>query len=191
MDYKTQGEASVYDRDLIFFDTETTGFELDKEIIEIGFVKAKARTFELIEEGDIKIKPQHLERASAEALAIVGFDPAEWEREGMAQNEGIAEFLKHTADCVLVGHNLPFDWMHVMKEVEECGLTPNFFYKGLDTFAFAWVLLSEKPELSRFSLEQLARHFGIDKGRSHRAIDDARTTYQVFLKLVAAARQGI
>ena len=73
----------VNERDLCFFDTETTGFELDKELLEIGAVRVKANTFEKLSEIDIKIKPQHIENATPEALEVVGYDEAEWEKEGM------------------------------------------------------------------------------------------------------------
>ncbi len=170
--------------DLVFVDTETTGLELNKELIEIGFVKADARTFEVLEEGDIKIIPEHIERADPESLAVVRYDPEEWKREGMTLRQGVTEFLRHTEGTMLVGHNLLFDWMHLQKAIESCGLSPNYFYKGLDTFSFAWLKLNGRPEFNRFSLSEFSQYFGIGEGQKHRAIDDARTTYKVFLELM-------
>lgn len=174
--------------DLVFVDTETTGLELKHELLEIGFVRARAGTFELIDEYDIKIKPARIELASKEALELVGYDAAEWEREGVDLKTGLERFLSYTQDALLVGHNLPFDWMQIHKSLEEFGLKPNFMYKGLDTFAMAWLFLRDEGYFTKFSLGELARYFGIDQGRKHRAIDDARTTYKVFLKLVEYAK---
>jgi len=181
----------VLERDLVFFDTETTGLELDKEIIEIGYVKARAGTFEVIEEGDIKIKPEHIEAASPEALEINGYDAEEWAREGVSAKEGVQKFLSVTKNALLVGHNLPFDWAHLLVLLQQLGTEPNFFYKGFDTFPMAWLLLRGDPKFVKFSLEELSAHFGIDQGRAHRAIDDARTTYRVFKKLTEMRKEQI
>lgn len=182
-------EYNLRDFDLVFVDLEMTGLDLGKEIIEIGFVKAKARTFEVLLEKDIKIKPVALERADPEALLVNGYDPAEWERDGVSAKEGISEFLEHTENTMLVGHNLLIDWMFLQKTIESLGKAPNYFYKGLDTVSLAWSVLQNEPEMTKFSLEELSRRFGIDEGRKHRAIDDARTTYGAFLKLMEEARK--
>lgn len=172
------------DRDLVFFDTETTGLPPSAEIIEIGYVKAKAKTFEFLSEGDIKIKPSRIDLASPEALKINGYSEDEWAREGVGKTEGFTAFLRETKDAMLVGHNLAFDREHLEIELENLGMEPNYFYKGLDTFVLAWLLLRGKPELKKYSLSELAPYYGIDQGRAHRAIDDARTTYYVFKKLL-------
>lgn len=84
---------------------------------------------------------------------------------------------------MLVGHNLPMDWLFLKKSLTEQGLAPNFYYKGLDTFSLAWQKLRHTGKFRRYSLSELAPYFGIDQGQAHRALDDARTTYQVFKKL--------
>jgi len=178
-------DMNMNDRDLLFFDTETTGFELDKELIEIGAVRAKAKTFEKLSEIDIKIRPQRLELADPEALRVVGFDEAEWRAEGVSLTQGIKEFLTLAENTMLVGHNLAFDWMHIQKAIEACGFEPTYFYKGLDIFSMAWLKFNGRPGLSRLSLE-MANHFGIDITRHHRAIDDARATYEIFLGIINA-----
>lgn len=177
-------DIPVNERDLCFFDTETTGFELDKELLEIGAVRAKANTFEKLSEIDIKIKPKHLENASPEALEVVGYNEEEWERDGMDLREGLLKFLDFAEDTILVAHNLPFDWMHVQNGLEKHGFQPTYFYKGLDTFSLAWLLLGDKAEFPRLSLRELSAHYGINMGTHHRAIDDARSTHQIFLGLL-------
>lgn len=177
-------EVNVAEADLVFFDTEMTGLDLDKELIEIGLVKAKAKTFEIIAEKDIKIKPVHIETADPDALKIVGYDPEEWERDGVDLKTGLEQFLSYTEGAILVGHNIAFDWMHVKKSLEQCGMRPNYYYKGLDTFSLAWQKLAGHKDIERISLGELARYFNIPEGRKHRAIDDAKATYQVFLKLL-------
>ncbi len=175
-------EIVVDDLDLVFFDTETTGLDLTHEIIEIGLIKAKARTFEVISEKDIKIKPMHLETASSDALFINGYNDTEW-AQAVDLKTGLQEFLSYTQGTMLVGHNLAFDWMQIKKSLEQCGLQQNYYYKGLDTFSLAWQKLRTKAKLRRYSLKELSDYFGVNQGQAHRAIDDARTTYQIFKKL--------
>ncbi|MFH1246285.1 MAG: 3'-5' exonuclease [Candidatus Liptonbacteria bacterium] len=182
-------EIRVFDRDLVFFDTETTGLAHSAEITEIGYVKVKAKTFEMIGEGDIKMKPDHPELANTESMQINGYDEAEWNREAVPRLEGFKKFLSVTQDVMLVGHNLPFDRIHVERELELLGFEPNYFYKGLDTFVMAWSLLGDQPPFFKFSLGELSKFFNIDQGRVHRAIDDARTTYKVFLELSKLAKK--
>ena len=177
-------EVNVAEADLVFFDTETTGFDLNKELIEIGLVKVKAKTFEIIIECDIKIKPARIGDADPDALEIVGYDPEEWEREGVDLKTGLEKFLSYTDGAVLVGHNIAFDWMHIKKSLEQCGLHFNYYYKGLDTFSLAWQKLAGQPNLTHMSLRELSKYFNLSEGRAHRAIDDARTTYRVFLELL-------
>lgn len=174
------------DLDLVFFDCEFTGTEILKhELIEIGFVKAKAKTLEFIEEGDIKILPEHIETADPQALEVNGYNKEEWDKEALGKKDGLKEFLAHTEGCMLIGHNVAWDRMFVQKALEEVGLKPNFSYKSLDTLSLGWAKLKGQGEFKTFSLlKEMAPHFNIDTGREHRAIDDARTTYEVFKKLL-------
>jgi DNA polymerase-3 subunit epsilon len=181
---RTKEEVVVDEMDLVFFDTETTGLDLRHELIEIGLVKVRAKTLEVIAERDIKIKPTRIADAHPDALRINGYNEAEW-AEAYDLRSGLIEFLSYTKDCMLVGHNLAFDWMQVKNSLEKSNLEPNYYYKGLDTFTLAWEKLRGTGICKRYSLKELAPHFGIDPGHAHRAIDDARTTYQIFKKLIA------
>jgi len=173
---------NVNEADLVFVDTEMTGLDLRHELIQIGFLRVQAGTGTVLVEKDIKIKPTRIEQANPEALAIVGYTEEDW-AEAIDLKTGLEQFLEHTNEAVLVGHNLAFDWMQIKKSLESVGLEPNYFYKGLDTFSLAWQKLSGKPDFTKFSLAELSTYFGIDQGQKHRALDDARTTLAVFKKL--------
>ena len=169
--------------DLVFFDTELTGLDVKHEIIELGLVKVKAKTFEVIAEKQIKIKPVRLQDADPNSLLIAGYKEADW-TDAVDLKTGLREFLIYSNEAMLVGHNLAIDWLFLKKSIDECGLTANYYYKGLDTFSLAWQKLRSTGKFKRYSLKELAPYFGIDAGHAHRALDDARTTYQVFKKLV-------
>ena len=175
----------VRDADLVVFDTEYTSLEFDKsELLEIGLVKLKAKTFEVMAEDDIKIRPTHIETADQASLEVVGYDKEEWEREAMDLRLALEKFLSYTDQCVLVAHNLPADWMMIRRAVEEVGLKENFYYKGIDTFSLAFAKLANEPDFERYSLGELTKYFGVDEGQKHRAIDDARATAEVFKHLI-------
>jgi DNA polymerase-3 subunit alpha (Gram-positive type) len=129
------------------------------------------------------VRPERLKDANPESLAISGYDEKEW-ADAVDLKTALEEFLSYTEGCMLVGQNIGVDMMHLKNGLERCGLTPNYFYKGIDTFTLAWSKLLENKEIRRFSLSELAPHFGVDAGTQHRALDDARTTYRVFLKLL-------
>jgi len=176
----------VKNADLVVIDTEFSSLEYDKsELLEIGFVKLRAKTFEVLAEGDIKIRPSHIETASPESLEVIGFDQEEWDREGVDLRTGLEMFLSNTDQCMLVAHNLPADWMVIRKALEGVGLKENFYYKGLDTFSLAFSKLAGESGFERYSLGELAKYFKVDEGQKHRAIDDARATAEIFKKLIA------
>ncbi|MBI2594887.1 MAG: 3'-5' exonuclease [Candidatus Colwellbacteria bacterium] len=171
------------ERELCFFDLETTRLDLKAEIIEIGAVRAEPREFKILNELNLKIKPEKISEADPEGLAISGYSEGDW-REAVALEAGIQTFLEFADGAILVANNLPFDWMWLQRAVEELDLQPTYFFKGLDIFSLAWLKLRNKEEVANLSLKQLATHFNVDMGKHHRALDDARTAYNIFLKLI-------
>lgn len=178
-----KNNIDVRNFDLIFVDTELTGLDLKHEIVEIGFLKVEKGTYKVLAEKCIKIKPARLADANPESLAISGYNEKDW-ADAVDLKTGLTDFLSYTDNCMLVGQNIGVDMMHIKNGLEQCGLKPNYFYKGIDTFTLAWNKLIENTEIKRFSLSELAPHFGVNAGTQHRALDDARTTYGVFLKLI-------
>jgi len=171
------------ERDLCFFDLETTRLDLKAEIIEIGAVRVESREFKVLNELELKIQPLRIDEADPEGLAISGYNEDDW-IQAVALEHGVKTFLEFADGAVLVANNLPFDWMWLQKAVEDLGSNQPTFFKGLDIFSLAWLKLKNKEEVANLSLRQLATRFGVDMGRQHRAIDDARTAYNIFLKLL-------
>ena len=88
---------------------------------------------------------------------------------------GFLNFIKYT---VLVAHNAQFDLNFLNAECENCKLpvTKNF---AVDTLQLSRCVF---PEAERHKLDFLADYLGIDKGSSHRAMDDAVTCMELFKK---------
>ncbi len=172
----------VKDFDLSFIDTETTGLGLNHELIEIAVVKVSGYNFSVLEEWEAKIKPKHIELAEPEALKINHYNEEGWQN-ALDLESAMKIFLEKTANTILVGHNLTFDWFHIHKALAECNLQPTFHYKGLDTFSLGWQKLRHLPNIRKISLFETANYFNIKQEKPHSALDDAMTTYKVFLKL--------
>lgn len=174
----------VKDRDLAFIDIEMTGLELDHEVIEVAVVRVSGYNFSVIDEWETKIKPRHIEKADPEALKLNGYNEKGW-KDAMDLESAMKIFLEKTDEAVLVGHGLPIDWYHIYKSLAEFKLKPTFYYKGLDTFGLAWQKLRNLPDakFKSFSLGELSKYFNIEPEKPHSALDDAKTTYKVFLCL--------
>ncbi|MBI3638504.1 3'-5' exonuclease [Candidatus Wolfebacteria bacterium] len=170
------------DRDLVFVDTETTGMELNHEIIEIGLVRVSGYNFSVLEELEIKIKPRRLEIADQESLRIAHYSEEDW-KDAKEPEDALKIFLQKTEGAILAGHNLLFDWYYINKALAEYNLKPTFWYKGLDTVSLAWQKLRQNPGIKSFGLKELAAYFEIEQEKPHSALDDAKTAYRVFMKL--------
>lgn len=171
---------------LAFIDIETTGFDVEKhEIIEIGciIVDDEEGGFRTLDEFDIKIKPEKIEHAEPEALAVNGYNEADW-LFAVSKTEAIKMLAEKTVDCVMAAHNISFDYSFLAKAFSDTGVENKMYYQKLDTLSFAFAKLHKNPEVVRFSLAKLCEHFGITNERAHTALADARATLEVYKKLV-------
>jgi DNA polymerase-3 subunit epsilon len=123
--YPKEG-IDVRDFDLVFVDCEFTGLEAKHEVVEIGFVKVKAGSYNVIAEKSIKIKPTRLADANPESLAISGYNEADW-KDAVDLKTGLEDFLSYTDGAMLAGQNLAIDWFFLKKSLAECGLKENYF----------------------------------------------------------------
>jgi len=174
-------------KNLAFIDIETTGFNPEtQEIIEIGCVIVKQNDGipgEIIEEFELKIKPEKLENANPEALSINGYNEADWL---FASNleQAMQVFADKTKECIFVAHNVAFDWSFIAKAFAVTGVENKMFYAKIDTISFALAKLHKNPEVTRYSLGSLCECFGITNDRAHTALADTRATVDVYRKLI-------
>lgn len=174
-------------KNLAFIDIETTGFDIERhEIIEIGCVIVKQEDgvcTEIVEEFDIKIQPQHIDQADPEALAINGYNEAAW-MFASTKEQAMTMLSQKTKDCIMVAHNIAFDYSFLAKAFAVTKVPDQMFYAKIDTISFAYAKLAAHPEISRYSLGALCEHYGIINERAHTARADARATYELYTKLL-------
>ena len=127
-------------KNLAFIDIETTGFNVEtQEIIEIGCVIVAQNDGipgEVIDEFDLKVKPEHLEAADPEALSVNGYNEAEW-LFAMDLMQAMKVFAEKTKDCIFVAHNAAFDWSFIAKAFATTNVENQMYYAKLDTISFA------------------------------------------------------
>lgn len=174
-------------KNLAFIDIETTGFNVERqEIIEIGCVIVKQEhgiPLEIIDEFELKIKPERINEADPEALAINGYNEAGW-MFALDLKQAMETLSEKTRDCIMVAHNIGFDYSFLAKAFAVTGVENTMFYAKLDTISYAVAKLSNNPEVTRFSLAALCERYGIENQRAHTALADAKATFEVYKKLL-------
>lgn len=167
-------------------DFETTGLDPARErVVEIGALRFTpgAQGSRLspgqagaIEVGALSSLVDPGIRIPREVIAIHGITNEDVE--GAPSFAGVGPILTAlAAGAYLVAHNAPFDLSFLRAELSRAGLNPPL-NPVLDTRIIARAAF---PGLSSYKLVDLAARFGIDKGRSHRALDDARTCMELLL----------
>src|SRR5258708_37565854 len=85
-------------------DLETTGLRPDvHEIVEIGLLVIDQTSFEILDTFDVKVRPEHPERATKGALETNGYNPAQWSN-AVTIEEAIREYGRKTADTIFCSH---------------------------------------------------------------------------------------
>lgn len=185
MDIKTKKkELPFCERPLIFLDLETTGLSPQKhEILEIGAIKVKSEApFDILEELEIKVKPEHLETADPEGLKVAGYSEEGWQG-ALSIKEALEKLDQFGKDGVLVGYNVTFDWAFLDKAYTSLGRIDPFHYHRLDILSMAYFKLAFKTLKDKFSLGTVCQKLAIQREFQHRALYDAKATYLVFKQL--------
>jgi DNA polymerase-3 subunit epsilon len=166
-----------------FLDIETTGLNLIKnEIIEVGIVIATPE-LEVVEEFEIKIKPEHIENADPVALKINHYNEADWES-AYSLEEAMQIISQKVKDCTMVGQNVAFDSGFLEYAFNKTGIANPMHYHKLDTISIAWAKLHNDEEVKNFSLRELCLRFGIKNEGAHTGLGDARATFELYKKLM-------
>jgi DNA polymerase III epsilon subunit len=160
----------------VVFDVETTGLFPDHgdRVIEIGAVELRdgrvVDEFESLINVDQPIHPM--------AQKIHGITKEMLEGKPSASMI-VPKFHKFIMNSVLVAHNANYDMRFIGNEFAMMGLLFNNVY-----FCTMSLGRSIYPELHGHDLESLYLHFyKRPPKRLHRALDDARTTAKIWLKM--------
>ena len=168
-----------------------TGFLPDKhEIIEVGCIIVRQDTgvdgktrFEIVDECEFKIRPERITDADPLSLKIAGYDPSEW-KDAFSLREGMELFAEKTKDTIMVAHDMARDFCFLEKAYVKTGVVNTMHYHKLDTISIAFAKLYDDPAVDKFSLRSLCEYLQVSNTRPHRALSDAKATFEVYQKLM-------
>ena len=91
----------------------------------------------------------------------------------------ISKLSDFIGDKLIVCHNASFDMKYILRDFYNVGCK-------LENPVACTLKISRKelPGLKNHKLETVAKYFGINSTRYHRAGDDAEVTAQIFMKLI-------
>ena len=167
------GELDVAFSEFTAIDLETTGDDTATcEIVEISAVRVRDGV--VVEEFSSLVRPRL--PISAGAVEVHGIRESDV-RSAPRFEDIWPRFQAFCGDDVIVAHNgYEFDFRVLTRMVRALG-------KRFELCTYDTIPLARELYPTSRKLVELARKFGIDCGRSHRALDDARTLAHVFVKL--------
>ncbi|MDD3348717.1 MAG: PolC-type DNA polymerase III [Bacilli bacterium] len=173
----TNADIDLRNATYVIYDLETTGFSaVYNEIIEIA--ACKVNNGMIIEEFSEYVKPKgHISSAITRLTSITEDDV----RNAGTIEEVLPKFWKFINGSILVAHNATFDNSHLYENLKQLGILYSVL-PTIDTLQFARIYYGDK--LKKFSLNYVAKLFGVDLEQHHRAIYDAKATTEIFLKML-------
>ncbi len=165
------------------FDLETTGIELGKdEIVELFALKLHRGQKILTFHRYLKL---HDLKTVGDSQRIHGISDDYLNANGIQPSQVLKEFGEFANGSLLVGHNVGFDVKMVNSYARRLGIDLNF-----SEFADTLEIAKRFVKLERYRLEDLARHFDLDTQPTHRASDDAMTTWKLLQHLIPLVEPG-
>lgn len=175
-------QGLISETTFVIFDIETTGLSLNYDtIIEIAGIKVKNGT--ILGEFSELIDPEMTVSKFTENLTKITNSMLKGKRK---LKEVLKDFYDFSKDTVLVAHNANFDVDFLAYNYREMGIA-NKINSSIDTLILAKAIISDK---SRFDLKSVARYFKVDFSGHHRAINDTKALFEIFLHLVKKLRKN-
>lgn len=171
--------AQVLDtEEVVLFDTETTGLDVfHDDIIQIAAVKVRqgrlveGSEFEVIIETNKEI-PALVGGHDNPMLSVYLNSPR------TDRVEALRQFLDYCGDCVLIGHNVEFDYHILDYNLRRTFCRPLPPRPRFDTLKLARLV---EPRLRAYKLERLLTTLHLEGINSHNAIDDVKATLSLLL----------
>ncbi|HKY83441.1 MAG TPA: helicase C-terminal domain-containing protein [Anaerolineales bacterium] len=161
---------------IVALDLETTGLDPNLDtVIEIGAVRfhgarVEAEWSSLVNPG--RPLPPYISQLTGITDAMLASAPR--------LSRVLPELIEFVADLPLLGHNIGFDLRFLERH------TPFRQNQAMDTYDLASVIL---PTAGRYRLSSLAQVLGVVPRIAHRGLEDARTTHQIFVRLLDRAAE--
>jgi DNA polymerase-3 subunit alpha (Gram-positive type) len=179
---KGQYEGLLSDTTYVIFDIETTGLSLNYDtIIEIAGIKVKNGA--ILGEFQELIDPDMTISKFTENFTKINNSMLKGKRK---IKEVLKDFHEFSKDCVLVAHNADFDVDFIAYNYRELGID-NKINPSIDTLMLSKAII---PDKSRFDLKSIIRYYKVSLDGHHRAINDTKALFEVFLHQLKHLRKN-
>lgn len=184
------------DKKIFWFDVETTGLDPNiHEIIQLGWMMEI--NGEIVDEGELKMKPLNVEAITDKALEVNKLDKEEiltWQNPREGFNELVKILAKHVNrfdkkdKAYPGGYNVHFDYSFLTafgRKYSEYGLGAYINHMALDPLYLINYLIFKgviDPPVNR-KLETMCKAFNVDLFKAHDAFEDIRSTRELFYVL--------
>ena len=159
----------------VVIDIETDGLDFNKNsIIEVGCVKLYNGN---LEEFATSIKIDH--SLPKEIVNLTGITDDFLKKNGEDEKEALRELLDFIKELTIVNYGNNFDINFLNKSLNKHNLG-NIKNQTIDLMRY---VKKEKIMLENYKLETALKSYGIDKKVPHRALADARLTYELSTKV--------
>ena len=164
----------------VVFDIETTGFNAGPDkITEIAAVKVKDG--KCIDEFSTFVNPERNIPKEVQELTHITPDMV---KDAPKIEEALKGFLDFAKDSIIVAHNARFDTSFINYFADYCGYEkPKYI---IDTLAVSREMFEG---YENHKLGTIAENLGVELENAHRAINDARATAKVFVKMCEVVKE--
>lgn len=159
----------------VVLDIETDGLDSKtNKILEIGAVRC--------EEGDTREFQMMLSYSGelpAEIRRLTGITEAELKRSGVASDTALEALVAFVGEATIVGYGVDFDLRFLNRDLQAHGLEP-FRNRVIDLMR---LVKKEKMYLKNYQLTTALGAYELPNDVPHRALEDARLTYELSRKV--------
>lgn len=159
--------------DYIVLDLETTGLSKTQDrIVEIGLIRVSGG--EIVDEYSTLVNPEmHIPAEASRINGIYDSDVSSAPRYSDVAEKLAGMLIGQT----ILGYNIAFDLAFIKNLFEECYISGDIKY--FDVLYYAKRIL---PELRNHKLGTVSEYLNVLTKPEHRALDDAKATYFVFIE---------
>lgn len=174
------------EKSLVITDLETTGLNFrTHEIIEIGAVAVDQQSLEVRECYSLKVTPEHIDTAEPEALAVNGYDPAQWIG-AASQLQAAVDFSRFLGENVMAAWNVTFEFSFLDVFFTDRGVHNPFrthphAVPRFDIPSIAWFVL---PGMQKWNMSRICEYFGLAvEPHPHRGLNGAMKELEILREI--------